>query len=104
MICTLFIQVKHFSTLPGISPHLRKIALKLKLKKVIEQQGEQCVIKTSSTFRNYTISFRVGQEFKEFTKGLDNQHVKVKMTAQNCAFEVIMSIMTASFCRLSDVF
>ena len=30
-----------------------------------------------STFRNYTISFRVGQEFEEFSEGLDNRHVKV---------------------------
>lgn len=58
---------------------MRKIALKLKLKKVIEQQGDQYVIKTSSTFRNYNVSFTVGQEFEEFTKGLDNGHLKVKM-------------------------
>ncbi|XP_028266533.1 retinoid-binding protein 7a [Parambassis ranga] len=64
----------------GISPCLRKIALKLKLKKVIEQQGDQFIIKTLSTFKNYTVSFRVGQEFKEFTKGLDNRHVKSLVT------------------------
>ncbi|XP_067449707.1 nicotinamide/nicotinic acid mononucleotide adenylyltransferase 1 [Thunnus thynnus] len=60
----------------GVSAYLRKIALRLKMRKVIEQQGDQFIIKTSSTFRNYTISFRVGQEFEEFTKGLDNRHVK----------------------------
>ncbi|CAJ1085413.1 retinoid-binding protein 7a [Xyrichtys novacula] len=60
----------------GISPYLRKIALKLKLRKVIEQQGDQLIIKTASPFRNYTVSFRVGQEFGEFTQGLDNRHVK----------------------------
>lgn len=64
----------------GISPHLRKIALKLKLKKVIEQQGDQFIIKTSSTFRNYTVSFRLDQELEEFTKGLDNRHVKSLVT------------------------
>ncbi|XP_040010018.1 nicotinamide/nicotinic acid mononucleotide adenylyltransferase 1-like [Xiphias gladius] len=64
----------------GISPYLRKIALKLKLRKVIEQQGDQYIIKTASTFRNYTISFRVGQEFEEFTQGLDNIHVKSLVT------------------------
>lgn len=63
---------------PGINPCLRKIALKLKLKKVIEQQGDCYVIKTCSTFRNYTVAFRVGQEFQEFTEGLDNRHVKVQ--------------------------
>ncbi|XP_068453599.1 retinoid-binding protein 7a [Clinocottus analis] len=60
----------------GISPCLRKIALKLKLKKVIEQRGDKYIIKTTSTVRNYTISFTVGQEFAEFTQGLDNRHVK----------------------------
>lgn len=75
-VYTLYIQLKHF---PGISPCLQKIALKLKQRKVIEQQGDQYIIKTFSTFRNYTISFMVGQEFVEFTKGLDNRHVKVKM-------------------------
>ncbi|XP_027144063.1 retinoid-binding protein 7a [Larimichthys crocea] len=60
----------------GISAHLRKVALKLKMKKVIEQQGNQYIIKTSTIFRNYTISFRVGEEFEEFTQGLDDRHVK----------------------------
>uniref|UniRef100_A0A7N9AW66 Cellular retinoic acid-binding protein 1 n=1 Tax=Mastacembelus armatus TaxID=205130 RepID=A0A7N9AW66_9TELE len=64
----------------GISPQLRKIALKLKLKKVIEQQGDEYIIKTTSTFRNYTVSFRMGQEFEEFTRGLDNRNVKSLVT------------------------
>lgn len=64
----------------GIGPYLRKIAVKLKLRKIIEQQGDHFIIKTTSTFRNYSISFRVGQEFAEFTKGLDNRHVKSLVT------------------------
>ncbi|KAM9855714.1 retinoid-binding protein 7a [Aulostomus maculatus] len=60
----------------GVSPYLRKIALGLKLGKVIEQQGNMYIIKTSSTLRNYTVSFQVDQEFEEFTQGLDNRHVK----------------------------
>ncbi|XP_055079087.1 retinoid-binding protein 7a isoform X3 [Periophthalmus magnuspinnatus] len=60
----------------GISAYLRKIALKLKLKKVIEQQGDQYIVKTLSSLRNYTIIFRVGEEFAESTQGLDNRHVK----------------------------
>lgn len=60
----------------GISAYVRKIALKLKQRKVIEQQGDHFIIKTISTFRNYTVAFRVGQEFEEFTQGLDNRHVK----------------------------
>ncbi|XP_032377536.1 retinoid-binding protein 7a [Etheostoma spectabile] len=64
----------------GIPRPVRKIALKLKQRKVIEQQGDQYVIKTVSTLKNYTISFRVGQEKKEFTQGLDNRHVKSLVT------------------------
>ncbi|XP_037124353.1 retinoid-binding protein 7a [Syngnathus acus] len=59
-----------------INPCIRKIALKLKLKKLIEQQGDRYVIKTCTTFRNYTVSFRVGQVFEEFSGGLDNRHMK----------------------------
>lgn len=47
------------------------------MRKVIEQKGDECIIKTCSTFRNYSISFSVGQNFEEFTDGLDNRHVKV---------------------------
>ncbi|XP_037336110.1 retinoid-binding protein 7a isoform X3 [Pungitius pungitius] len=61
----------------GISPGIRKIALKLKLKKVIEQLEDKYVIKTVSKFRNYSVSFTEGQEFEEFTKGLDNRQVKI---------------------------
>lgn len=64
----------------GVSVYIRKIALRLKLKKVIEQQGDLYIIKTLSTFRNYTVSFGVGQEFEEFTQGLDNRHVKSLVT------------------------
>ncbi|XP_029011545.1 retinoid-binding protein 7a isoform X2 [Betta splendens] len=64
----------------GISPNLRKIALKLKQKKVIELKGEQYIIKTTSSFRNYTTRFNVGQEFEEFTKGLDNRRLKSLVT------------------------
>lgn len=64
----------------GISRPVRKIALKLKQRKVIEQQGDQYIIKTISTIKNYTISFRVGQENGEFTQGLDNRHVKSLVT------------------------
>ncbi|CAG07542.1 unnamed protein product [Tetraodon nigroviridis] len=60
----------------GINPYLREIALRLRLRKVIEQQEDRFIIKTCSTFCNYTITFRVDQEFQEFTEGLDNRHVK----------------------------
>ncbi|KAG7519050.1 hypothetical protein JOB18_000375 [Solea senegalensis] len=58
----------------GISLCLRKIALKLKLKlrKVIDQY----ILQTLGHFRNYTILFRVDEDFEEFTQGLDNRNVK----------------------------
>ncbi|CAL8324011.1 unnamed protein product [Merluccius merluccius] len=64
----------------GISPCLRKTANKLKLKKVIEEQGGVCRIKTLSVFRNYTTSFTVGHQFEEVTRGLDNQCLKSTVT------------------------
>uniref|UniRef100_A0A8C6MJW7 Nicotinamide/nicotinic acid mononucleotide adenylyltransferase 3 n=1 Tax=Nothobranchius furzeri TaxID=105023 RepID=A0A8C6MJW7_NOTFU len=60
----------------GIKTPLRKIALKLKQRKVIEQQGDLYIIKTISSFRNYTISFKIDQMFEEYTKGLDERVVK----------------------------
>ncbi|KTF79141.1 hypothetical protein cypCar_00026533 [Cyprinus carpio] len=60
----------------GISLYTRKIALKIKHRKVIEQVGDRYVVKTLSTFRNYTFSFRVSEEFQEFTKGLDDRNCK----------------------------
>ncbi|XP_073730918.1 retinoid-binding protein 7-like [Misgurnus anguillicaudatus] len=66
----------------GIGLYTRKVALKLKQRKVIEQVGDQYVIKTLSTFRNYVFSFRVNEEFQEFTKGLDNRHCKQTTAAR----------------------
>ncbi|KAG1961159.1 retinoid-binding protein [Pimephales promelas] len=63
-----------------IGLYTRKIALKLKHRKVIEQVGDQFVVKTISTFRNYTFSFRVNEEFHEFTKGMDDRHCKSLVT------------------------
>ncbi|XP_051981031.1 retinoid-binding protein 7-like isoform X2 [Xyrauchen texanus] len=60
----------------GIRLYTRKIALKLKHSKVIEQVGDCFVIKTISTFRNYILSFSVNEVFQEFTKGLDHRHCK----------------------------
>ena len=45
--------------------------------KVVAQRGDSFEFQTLSTFRNYEHSFTVGVEFDEFTKGLDNRHVKV---------------------------
>uniref|UniRef100_A0A8C1IRX3 Nicotinamide/nicotinic acid mononucleotide adenylyltransferase 3 n=2 Tax=Cyprinus carpio TaxID=7962 RepID=A0A8C1IRX3_CYPCA len=70
----------YINTKEGTSLYTRKIALKLKHRKVIEQVGDQYVVKTLSTFRNYTFSFRVNEEFEEFTKGLDDRHCKSLVT------------------------
>ncbi|KAM4609938.1 nicotinamide/nicotinic acid mononucleotide adenylyltransferase 1-like [Polymixia lowei] len=64
----------------GISQCLRKIALKLKQKKVIEQQGDLLIIKTITAVRTYNLSFTAGQEFEEFTQGLDNRRLKTVVT------------------------
>ncbi|XP_017342386.1 retinoid-binding protein 7a [Ictalurus punctatus] len=64
----------------GIGSSTRKIALKLKQHKLIEQANDKYVIKTFSTFRNYVFSFRVDEEFDEFTKGLDERHCKSVVT------------------------
>ncbi|KAM6918971.1 retinol-binding protein 2-like [Xenentodon cancila] len=54
----------------------RKISISLSQTKVIVQDGDKFDFKTLSTFRNYEATFTVGLEFDEYTKGLDNRHVK----------------------------
>uniref|UniRef100_A0A8C5BPC4 Cellular retinoic acid-binding protein 1 n=2 Tax=Gadus morhua TaxID=8049 RepID=A0A8C5BPC4_GADMO len=54
----------------------RKIAMSLSQTKVVTQRGDSFEFQTLSTFRNYEHSFTIGVEFDEFTKGLDNRHVK----------------------------
>lgn len=55
----------------------RKIAVHLSQTKVIIQDEDKFTIKTLSTFRNYERSFTIGEEFDEYTKGLDNRMLKV---------------------------
>ncbi|XP_063079781.1 retinol-binding protein 2a [Engraulis encrasicolus] len=54
----------------------RKIAVHLTQTKVMVQDGDRFETKTLSTFRNYEVNFTVGEEFEEYTKGLDNRTVK----------------------------
>uniref|UniRef100_UPI00398F4E9A retinol-binding protein 2-like n=1 Tax=Pristiophorus japonicus TaxID=55135 RepID=UPI00398F4E9A len=54
----------------------RKIAIHLKQTKEIKQEGDKFVTKSQSTFRNYNLDYTIGEEFEEFTKGLDNRTVK----------------------------
>ncbi|XP_061639424.1 retinoid-binding protein 7 [Phyllopteryx taeniolatus] len=57
----------------GIDFATRKVAAMLKPQKVIKQDGDQFSIRTLTTFRNYEIAFKVGEEFKEDNRGMDNR-------------------------------
>ncbi|VTJ91606.1 Hypothetical predicted protein, partial [Marmota monax] len=61
----------------GIDFATRKIAKLLKPQKVIEQNGDSFAIHTYSSLRNYLVKFKVGEEFDEDNKGLDNRKCKV---------------------------
>ncbi|KAG9273796.1 retinol-binding protein 2 [Astyanax mexicanus] len=69
-----------FMKVLGIDFATRKIALLLSQTKVIIQDGDKFTIKTLSTFRNYEMSFTIGEEVEEYTKGLDNRVVKTLIT------------------------
>ncbi|KAF3820346.1 hypothetical protein GH733_015855 [Mirounga leonina] len=61
----------------------RKIAKLLKPQKVIEQDGDSFTIHTYSSLRNYFVTFKVGEEFDEDNKGLDNRKCKSLVTWDN---------------------
>ncbi|KAM3824261.1 nicotinamide/nicotinic acid mononucleotide adenylyltransferase 1-like isoform 2-T4 [Vipera latastei] len=61
----------------------RKIANMLKPQKEIKQQGDFFCIKTTSTFRNYFVEFKIGEEFDEDNKGLDNRKCRSVVTWNN---------------------
>lgn len=63
----------------GIDFATRKIAKMLKPQKVIKQDGDSFCIHTTSTFRDYLLEFKVGEEFEEDNKGLDNRKCKVRV-------------------------
>lgn len=52
----------------------------LKPQKVIKQDGDMVSIHTTSTFRDYMLQFKIGEEFEEDNKGLDNRKCKVRFT------------------------
>ena len=83
--------------LSGIGDTTRKIALKLKQKKVIEVQGDRYTITSLSTFRKYIVSFKVGQTFEESTKGLDSRRCKV--LAKFFMFMSFMLFLDRDSCR-----
>ncbi|KAK5934114.1 hypothetical protein CgunFtcFv8_014535 [Champsocephalus gunnari] len=67
----------------GIDFATRKIASMLKPQKVIKQDGDCFIIRTFTTFRNYESSFKIGEEVKEVTKGLDNRTVQSVVNWKN---------------------
>ncbi|GAB1289257.1 Retinoid-binding protein 7 [Apodemus speciosus] len=67
----------------GIDFATRKIAKLLKPQKVIEQNGDAFTIHTYSSLRNYLVQFKVGEEFEEDNKGLDNRKCRSVVTWEN---------------------
>ncbi|XP_035488589.1 retinoid-binding protein 7 [Scophthalmus maximus] len=67
----------------GIDIVTRKIAALLKPQKVIEQDGECFTIMTSTTLRNYECSFKIGEEYREVTTGMDNRTCQTVVTWEN---------------------
>ncbi|XP_041635079.1 retinoid-binding protein 7 [Cheilinus undulatus] len=67
----------------GIDYATRKMASMLKPQKLIEQDGDCFTIKTITTFRNYEFSFRIGEEFIEVTKGMDNRSCQTVVNLEN---------------------
>ncbi|XP_007420161.1 retinoid-binding protein 7 [Python bivittatus] len=67
----------------GIDFATRKIANLLKPQKVIKQEGDSFSISTTSTFRNYFVQFKIGEEFDEDNKGLDNRKCTSVVTWDN---------------------
>lgn len=63
----------------GIDFATRKVAKLLKPQKVIKQDGDSFYIHTTSTFRDYLLQFKIGEEFEEDNKGLDNRKCKVRL-------------------------
>lgn len=79
----------------------------LKPQKVIEQDGDSFTIKTFTTFKNYDVSFKIGEEFKEVTKGLDNRLCQVR-TLSYCIIVTKLyanvSVVTNTLCKKIKAF
>uniref|UniRef100_A0A2K5TNM0 Retinol binding protein 7 n=1 Tax=Macaca fascicularis TaxID=9541 RepID=A0A2K5TNM0_MACFA len=67
----------------GIDFATRKIAKLLRPQKVIEQNEDSFTIHTNSSLRNYFVKFKIGEEFEEDNKGLDNRKCKSLVTWDN---------------------
>lgn len=55
----------------------RKIASMLKPQKVIKQEGDSFTFRTITSVLSYECSFKIGEEFEELTKGMDNRKCQV---------------------------
>uniref|UniRef100_A0AC11BYN8 Retinol binding protein 7 n=1 Tax=Ovis aries TaxID=9940 RepID=A0AC11BYN8_SHEEP len=64
-----------------------KIAKMLKPQKV--QNGDSLTIHTNSTFRNYVVKFKVGEEVDGDNKGMDNRKCKSLVTWDNDKFTCV---------------
>nr|XP_049589427.1 retinoid-binding protein 7 isoform X2 [Syngnathus scovelli] len=73
----------------GVDFATRKVAALLKPQKVINQEGNHFNIRTLTTFRNYEIAFKVGVEYKEETKGMDNRICQVEYILQCQPFKSV---------------
>lgn len=49
----------------------------LKPQKVIKQDGDSFTFQTISSVLKYECSFKIGEEFEEVTKGMDNRKCRV---------------------------
>lgn len=87
----------------GIDFATRKIASMLKPQKVIKQDGDCFTIRTLTSFKNYECSFKIGEEYKEVTKGMDNRLCQVDLIVKCNIIVVIKAVFIqihASTCFL----
>ncbi|XP_052386607.1 retinol-binding protein 2-like [Carassius gibelio] len=59
---------------------IRKIAARLTPTKTFIQDGDNLVITTQNAIKSYELSFTIGVEKEEFTKGFDNRMLKTLVT------------------------
>uniref|UniRef100_A0A8C6P2C6 Cellular retinoic acid-binding protein 1 n=1 Tax=Nothobranchius furzeri TaxID=105023 RepID=A0A8C6P2C6_NOTFU len=67
----------------GIDFATRKVASMLKPRKVIKQDGDNFHFQTITTLKTYECSFKIGEEFEEVTKGMDNRLCQVILSVVN---------------------
>ncbi|KAM8757193.1 retinoid-binding protein 7-like [Acanthopagrus latus] len=77
------VNFEGYMTALGIDFATRKIASMLKPQKVITQDGDRFTIRTLTTFKSYELSFKVGEEFNEVSKGMDNRSCQTVVNWEN---------------------